>query len=248
MSENKLKEEVTVNKENGELVMKENTETFDNFVENAELLFMVDEADATLDKDVSLNDFLYNMMVNNTVGCTLFSEDGDLFLGYLNKNNEVIGYTNLMPDIVNVSHPNEKTIFVEFADGTKEVAHLNEGDVFNLETGILVCVVKKLFSDMNIVSTGSTAYNKIIKYALSKLDATKKARLAEREKEKALKAKKASIKREMRLKEKRQREEEIDRIVEAYTRVINNVTEEATKNLGDSFTELYKQLEEMDKA
>ena len=164
--------ECGVYNENGELVMKIDPESFDNDrVEEMIKTCFCSLNSGLPDKAIT---YLRECMEENTVGSTVFAEDGDLYLGYLNADNGIIGHTCIMPDIVNVSNPNDKTVFVEFADGTKEVAHLNDGDVFSLEVGVLICVVKKLLSEMDIIGTGSSAYNKIIKYALGKLDATKK--------------------------------------------------------------------------
>lgn len=137
----------------------------------------------------SIYDCVKKCIEDNTAGCTVFSKDGDLCLGYLDAENNIIGHTFIMPDIINVSNPNEKTVFVEFADNTKEVAQLNDGDVFSLEVGVLICIVKKMLSDVVMTENGSSAYNKIIKYALGKLDASKKKREEELKKGKGSKSK-----------------------------------------------------------
>ena len=190
---------------------------------------------------------LREMMEDATVGSTVFADDGDLYLGYLNENNGIIGHTCIMPDIVNVSNPNDKTVFVEFADGTKEVAHLNDGDVFSLEVGVLICVVKKLLADMDIIGTGSSAYNKIIKYALSKVDATKKKREEEQKKAKEERAKLASIKQEVRRVENKKREDRIREMTEAYKRAISEVSKQASTELEESFKGLLDELEKAEK-
>ncbi len=190
---------------------------------------------------------LREMMEDATVGSTVFADDGELYLGYLNEDNEIIGHTCIMPDIVNVSNPNDKTVFVEFADGTKEVAHLNEGDVFSLEVGVLICVVKKLLSGMDIVGTGSSAYNKIIKYALTKVDATKKKREEEAKKAKEERAKLASIKQEARRIENKERENRIREMTEAYKRAISDVSKQASVELEESFKGLLDELEKAEK-
>lgn len=177
------------------------------------------------------------------VGSTLRCIDDELCLVYLDEQNNGIASTNLMPDIVNVQQPNDKTVFVEFADGTKEVAHLNDGDVFSLETGILICVVKKLFSDMDILSTGSSVYNKVIKYALGKLDYTKKLRQAVLEHRKEERKKLAKIKQDVRRAENKKREERIREMTEAYKRAINDVSTQASKELEESFKGFIEELE-----
>jgi len=139
------------------------------------------------------------------------------------------------------------TVFVEFADGSKEVAHLNDGDVFSLEVGVLICVVKKLLSEMDIIGTGSSAYNKIIKYALGKLDATKKKREEEQKKAKEERAKLASIKQEVRRAENKKREDRIREMTEAYKRAIGEVSKQASAELEESFKGLLDELEKAEK-
>lgn len=94
----------------------------------------------------------------------------------------------IIPDVINVEQPNNKTVFVQFADGSKEVAVCSEDDTFSFETGVLICLFKKVMSKFayGFGVTGSTIYNKMIKYAMSKKDATKKARMAMREAEKQM--------------------------------------------------------------
>lgn len=193
------------------------------------------------------NECMKESIKDAVVGSTLKSIDDELCLVYLDEQNNGIASTNLMPDIINVQKPNDETVFVEFADGSKEVAHLSEGDTFSLETGILICVVKKIFSDMDIIGTGSSVYNKVIKYALTKLDYTKKARKKALEQQKAMHMAVVKAKQDARRAENKAREERIREMTEAYKRAINNVSEEASKDLKrsveDFLTELEKELQ-----
>ncbi len=82
----------------------------------------------------------------------------------------------IIEDIVNVSNPNPETVFVEFADGTKEVARTEKGDTFCFETGIMICLMKKILSNLsNGRMSGSSLYNKLMDYAIGKIDAKRKA-------------------------------------------------------------------------
>ena len=177
------------------------------------------------------------------VGSSLRCIDDELCLVYLDEYNNEIAKTNLMPNIVNVQQPNDRTVFVEFADGDKQIAHLNDGDVFNLETGILICIAKKLFEDMDIIGTGSSAYNKVIKYALGKRDYTKKARQAVLQHRKEERMKLAQIKQDVRRAENKKREERIREMTEAYKRAINDVSSQALKELEESFKGFIDELE-----
>ena len=73
--------------------------------------------------------------------------DGTIFINSITKlsnNQEACIHRMVMPDIVNVEMPNDRTVFVQFADGTKEVAHASEEDEFNFQFGIAICLMKKL--------------------------------------------------------------------------------------------------------
>lgn len=205
----------------------------------------IDSVTVTLEEDVTNDfcDFCRAKLAEEVDGSRVQAIDDDLNLVYIDKTNKPIASTVVMPDIINVSNPNDKTVFVEFSDGTKEVAHLNEGDVFSLETGILICITKKLLADMNIMTTGSSAYNKIIKYAMTKVDATKKAREALLKKRKEENMKIASIKQEARRAENKKREERIREMTEAYKRAINDVSNQASKELEETFKGFIDELE-----
>ena len=155
----------------------------------------------------------------------------------------------MIPDIVNVQNVNDKTVFIEFADGTKEVAVLKDGDIFNLETGILICLTKKILSMIsNGEPTGSSLYNKLVKYALTKVDATKKQRQAEAEKAKQKRIRQHEARQEAKRKANAEREEKIKIQVEAYKRAVNEIshdlTEDFTKDLNDSLDKVLANLKE----
>lgn len=137
--------------------------------------------------DITLNIGDTGKEETKVTGCTIIGDGNDLVFGYLGEDGNVKYFKKIMPDIINVSKPNDETVFVEFADGTKEVAHVNvkEGDTFSMETGVLICVFKKFLSLTDCVDvSGSSAYNKIMKYAMTKVDAKKKKREEEIKKRK----------------------------------------------------------------
>ena len=181
-------------------------------------------------------------------GSRIIVKNGCLGLEYFSKNGIIIDNVGIMPDIVNVSNPNDKVVFVEFADGTKEVALLSNDDVFNLETGVLICITKKLLSDITEENgTGSSAYNKIVKYALTKVDAKKKQKEAELRREKEERLRISSAKQELRKLEIKQREDKIKIIVEAFKRATKEISEEAQSELKAGFEELINELEKATK-
>ena len=155
----------------------------------------------------------------------------------------------VIPDIVNVQNVNDKTVFIEFADGTKEVAVLKDGDIFNLETGILICLTKKILSMIsNGEPTGSSLYNKLVKYALTKVDATKKQRQAEAERAKQKRIRQHEARQEAKRKANAEREEKIKIQVEAYKRAVNEISnglaEDFKKDLNDSLDKVLANLKE----
>ena len=155
-----------------------------------------------------------------TIETSVYSDGETLNVGYKLGDGTVVQNKKIMPDIVNVQNPNDTTVFVEFADGTKEVAHCNEGDVFSLETGVLICIAKKMFSEFG---KGSNIYNKVIKYAMTKLDAKKKAKVEEKKKEKEDKELAHRTKQAKHNLENRQRRARINEMTEAFMNALNKV-------------------------
>lgn len=123
----------------------------------------------------------------NTVNATISTWD---YRDILNKKDEIIkdleyeivdlkrqlskkkikSLFSLIKDI-KVPNPN-KVVIVEFNDGTEEKAVCHKDDVFNLETGIMICVMKKMMG-------GSAEYNKymnlVMKFYECKIEDEKKA-------------------------------------------------------------------------
>lgn len=88
---------------------------------------------------VDVNDFL--SMVFEVVDCNV------------NKEDKHIGQNiDLDKEITKVIFSNPATI-VFWKDGTKTVSQCQKGDVFNKETGLAMCIVRKL--------TGNKRYNEV---------------------------------------------------------------------------------------
>lgn len=133
----------------------------------------------------------------------------------------------LMPDFASINvidnNGSNKVVIVEFTDGTKQKAVLDNGDSFSLEQGISICVAKKLF-DVLSPGNGSSLYNKIVTRGLNaykkiQTEKQKAAEKAEREKEKYNKL----VNKKRKKHEKREaarREAEIELQKEAYLRAM----------------------------
>lgn len=173
--------------------------------------------------DITLNIGDTEKEETKVTGCTIIGDGKDLVFGYLGEDGNVKYFKKIMPNIINVSKPNDETVFVEFADGTKEVAHVNvkEGDTFSMETGVLICVFKKFLSLTDSVEiSGSSAYNKIMKYAMTKVDAKKKKREEETKKVKEIIAQINQA--ERRIKNDK-REDRINEMAEAIKRAMKDL-------------------------
>lgn len=112
---------------------------------------------------------------------------------------------------VKILSPN-KVVQVIFADGTKEKAVCDKDDTFSLETGITVCIVKKLLG-------GTKSYNKTIRNALKTMERNEKSK-KEREEEK----KRIALKRQKTEEQRRERKVKIQE--EAYYRAIKRIESE----------------------
>ena len=133
------------------------------------------------------------------------------------------GISVLIPSITDVKSIDDKVVIVNFADGTVEKAVLSDDDKFSLEQGISICIIKKILSD-NTNGHGSSAYNKLIDYAMKVCKNKEKNIKAIEESEK--KTKEAERKRAEKLRKKRAkrkaklREEQIEIQAEAYRRAM----------------------------
>lgn len=163
------------------------------------------------------------------------SEDGRLRAATY-ANQHLINSNGIMPDIVAVHTYDEdgKDVYdsyflavkVDFADHTSTKAVCSQDDFCDLESGITICIAKKLI-DMKLPGAGQSLFNKIIKRAVKVYDNGFYAKL-EAEKGKEQKAardkKEAEKKRERQLKRaEAKREDEINIRKEAYVRAMKEL-------------------------
>ena len=137
-----------------------------------------------------------------------------------NKPKSGIPY-KILPEITDVQIINNKVVILTFADGTTEKAVTDESDEFVFETGISICLMKKILSYFN-GGRGTAAYNNLIeaveKVYIKKQEAEREAeRKAKEEKEaKQRRAAKAKAKREAKARCEQNRR--INEQAEAYRR------------------------------
>lgn len=137
----------------------------------------------------------------------------------------------LLPAISNVDVYKDKTTgefcvtVVEFADGTTERAKCSSVDEYSLETGISICVTKKMFS-MWSDGHGDSVYNKIIDKGLKVYKRNRQAKVAVAEKKIAdkLAADRKEAKRRARRERKKKAEDE--RQIACYMEAMRRVKAE----------------------
>ena len=100
------------------------------------------------------------------------------------------------PEVANVSTMNDKVTIVTFTDGTQEKAICHEGDTFSIETGVTICIMKRMlrlmFEEFGNKS-GTNLYNNMLREALKKKDAFKIEKEKAKEKEKRKRAAKQRV-------------------------------------------------------
>lgn len=139
----------------------------------------------------------------------------------------------------------EKVVKVFFGDGTSERAVCAEGDVFNLETAISICITKKIMG-------GTKAYNKAVKEGLKvyegrlkreENDRVEQERITrKRAKRKAYKERREAKRLEEEVKRKqKEREEQIEIQAEAYIRAMKCMNDTEQKGQKDELS-LYTEI------
>ena len=148
----------------------------------------------------------------------------------INKGVVSVLYKTIMPVIENVSvYPDkdgkDKTVVIKFSDGTTERASTRHGDTFDLETGISLCVAKKLYT--TLVNDGkSSGFSKIVhkavkiyKNGIKEEEARKK-----RETEEKLAEQRKIAKRKKRAEKRRQRK--VNLLKDAFVAAFNETKKE----------------------
>lgn len=121
---------------------------------------------------------------------------------------------------------NSKVVKITYGDGTFTKAVCSENDVFDLDTGITICLIKRILGGGDC---GNKNYNNLIRsvHDLMERDQRereefKKYKLARKEKQKEIEHKRAEGK-------ARAREEQIEIQKEAYLRAMRELNGEASK-------------------
>ena len=100
------------------------------------------------------------------------------------------------PEVADVTAVNDKVTIVTFTDGTQEKAICREGDTFSIETGVTICLMKRILRLMFEKfgeKSGTNLYNNMLRKALKKKDAFKIEKEKAKEKEKRKRATKQRV-------------------------------------------------------
>lgn len=133
------------------------------------------EGSIVLDRDtlpcvsVSISDIL-NRLDNKELTYedvnSLHEQGNDVVVDFDKVSGEYKSVAHLIPKVVK-TYINGDTTVVKFADGTYTKAVCKPGDSFNPETGICICLFKRVL-DRLVSGHGSSVYNKLMDYALAK--------------------------------------------------------------------------------
>lgn len=134
------------------------------------------EGSIVLDKDtlpcvsVSISDILNRLDNKPELTCedvnSLHEQGNDVVVDFDKVSGEYKSIAHLIPKVVK-TYINGDTTVVKFADGTYTKAVCKPGDSFNPETGICICLFKRVL-DRLVSGHGSSVYNKLMDYALAK--------------------------------------------------------------------------------
>lgn len=102
----------------------------------------------------------------------------------------------------------DTALIVEFEDGTEEKAVANAEDIFDLERGVEIAVLKYIF--------GADKYKSMLKTAMKQIKAVDKAKEDAKKEEELIARKKAKAARRKARRLERKRKERIDEMKEAY--------------------------------
>lgn len=128
---------------------------------------------------------------------------------------------SILPEVTDVQIINNKVVILTFADGTTTKSVTDEADEFVLETGISICLMKRILMHFK-GGNGSGAYNKLIedveKVYLRKIEAEQEAERKAAEEKEIRKRRAEKAKRKRIIKARREQEQRINEQAEAYRR------------------------------
>ena len=130
-----------------------------------------------------------------------------------------VGIINCDVSVVkDVAVYNNKVVKVTFTDGSFTKAVCSDGDVFNLDTGITICLMKRILGPRPTLK-----FNNLLRGVHEVMDANEKAK----EEEKALKAREKEKREKAIATKKRKREREIQEQAEILAKALQKYAVDA---------------------
>lgn len=145
--------------------------------------------------------------------------------------NCIVAYKTIIPVIEKVSvYPDkdgkDKTVVIKFADDTTERASTRHGDKFDLETGISLCIAKKMYATLAGTYGKSSGFSKIVHKAVKIYNNGIKEEEARKKKaaEEKLAEQRKEAKRKKRAEKRRQRK--VNLLKDAFVAAFNETKKE----------------------
>ena len=164
----------------------------------------------------------------NLTGISYYANERRIMYDNLNG---IVTYKTIIPVIENVSvykdtNGNDKSVVIEFADGTTERASTRHGDKFDLETGISLCIAKKMYATLAGTYDKSSGFSKIVHKAVKIYNNGIKEEEArkKREAEEKLAEQRKEAKRKKRAEKRRQRK--VNLLKDAFVAAFNETKKE----------------------
>ena len=164
-------------------------------------------------------------------GVALIRCDVPYYMDEISANNIATSYSMIIPVIENVSvYPDkdgkDKTVVVKFADDTTERASTRHGDKFDLETGISLCIAKKMYATLAGTYGKSSGFSKIVHKAVKIYNNGIKEEEARKKKaaEEKLAEQRRIAKRKKRAEKRRQRK--VNLLKDAFVAAFNETKKE----------------------
>lgn len=139
----------------------------------------------------------------------------------------------IIPQIKEIKAINNRVVIIKFTDGTQEKAVLDSSDTFSIEQGVAICITKKILSKLTY-GNGSSAYNKLIDYAMKIYD--KQENNKKKIEEEQIKTEQQANKREEKKKnrvakmQEKEKEELINILSEAITKSMQSINPDISSN------------------
>lgn len=166
------------------------------------------------------------MGIQDDTKCKIVYEDGKISV-LKNIGARFTRHLDIMSDIKSIKvyndkHGNQKSMTMVFNNGVSVTASVDDMDVFSMDQGITICLLKYM---LNRASEGceTSIYNKLVKHANRVYENGVREEEAAKEEAKRLEAKHKKLAAKKQRRKDRKREYEIELRKEAYIRAMNEM-------------------------